>query len=55
MTSQILSPRRDSDKQTTKEICMANDASEHLVGAFYDRSVHKKTEIGLKFEFEEKI
>ena len=34
---------------------MANDASEHLVVAFYDRSAHKKTEIGLEYEFEEKI
>ena len=34
---------------------MANDASEHLVVAFYDRSENKKTEIGVEFEFEEKI
>ena len=36
-----------------KEICMENDASEHLVVAFHDRSVHKKTEG--QFEFEEEI
>ena len=34
---------------------MGNDARKHLVVAFYDRSVHKKTEIGLEFEFQEEI
>ena len=34
---------------------MANNASEHLVAAFHDRFVNKKTEAGLEFKFEEEI
>ena len=34
---------------------MENDVSEHSVVAFRDRSVHKKTEGQLEFEFAEEI